>query len=54
MVGCGQKAALIIGVEDYAVILLAKEWTANITRSYYNNHKIPRGEVSAWRVKQCM
>ena len=54
MVGCCQKAALIIGVEDYAVILLAKEWTANITRSYYISHKIPRGEVSAWRVKQCM
>jgi len=39
MKDCGQKTAVIIGIEKNAIIL-AKSFTANITKEYYTEHKL--------------
>ena len=40
-----QKAALIVGIEDTALILLVNDWTANITKEYYIEHKVNRSLI---------
>ena len=44
MKDCNQKTAVIIGIEKNAIIL-AKSFTANITKEYYNEHRVTIPEL---------
>jgi len=48
MVACGQSAAVIVGIEKRALILLANNFTANITKRYYMEHSIAIPELILW------
>ena len=52
MTDCGQRAAVVIGVEKHAIVLV-KDWTANITREYYAKNKITLGHLQKWLISQC-
>jgi hypothetical protein len=44
---CGQSACVIVGIEDRAIILV-KDFTANITKRYYNEHNISHTQLRDW------
>lgn len=54
MTDFNQRAAVVIGCEDTAVILLDKQWTTNISKSYYIEHAIPRKSVATWIEATCL
>lgn len=45
---------VILGVEDTAIILLEKQWTANISKRYYLEQCIPRREVRDYIQSICL
>ena len=45
---------VILGVEDTALILLEKQWTANISKRYYLEQCIPRREVRDYIQSICL
>lgn len=51
MKDCGQKTAVIIGIEKNAIIL-AKSFTANITKEYYSEHKLTINDLCSFIYKQ--
>lgn len=53
MVDCGQNAALIVGIEKHALIILGKDWTANITKRYYLEHRLTIPQLCGWIEQQC-
>ena len=48
------NACLIVGAEDTAVILLEKQWTANISKRYYLEQCIPRKQVALYIESICL
>ena len=48
MVDCGQIAAVIVGIEKHALILLANNFTANITKRYYIENRITIPQLCGW------
>ena len=48
MVDCGQTAAVIVGIEKHALILLVDSFTANITKRYYMEHRITIPQLCDW------
>ena len=48
MVACGQSAVVIVGIEKHVLILLANNFTANITKRYYMEHSITIPELILW------
>lgn len=53
MVDCGQNAALIVGIEKHALIILGKDWTANISKRYYIEHQLTIPQLCTWIERQC-
>ena len=48
------NVCLVVGAEDTALILLDKQWTANISKQYYMEHCIPRKEVAEYIQSICL
>ncbi len=54
MVDFNQRAAVVIGCEESAIILLEKQWTTNISKSYYMEHAVPRKDIASWIQTTCL
>lgn len=49
---CQQRAIVVIGVENKHAIILAKDFTANITKEYYTEHKVTINDLCSFIHKQ--
>lgn len=54
MLDFNQRAALVIGCEDTAVILTNKEWVATFTKKDYVARAVPRKQVATWITESCL
>jgi hypothetical protein len=54
MLDFNQRAALVIGCEDTAVILTNKEWAAIFTKKDYVARAVPRKQVATWITESCL
>lgn len=44
----GQPVALIVAIENQALVLLNNRWNANISKASFLNEAIPRNRVATW------
>lgn len=50
----GQKAAVVIGCEDSAIVLTDKKWELPLTKETYVKQAIPRKEIAIWISRMCL
>lgn len=54
MVDFNQRAAVVIGCEDTAIILENKIWESPLTKLYYVQRAVPRKDVAEWIASVCL
>lgn len=54
MTDFNQRAAVVIGCEDTAIILENKIWESPLTKLYYVQRAVPRKAVAEWITSVCL
>lgn len=54
MTDFNQRAAVVIGCEDTAIILENKIWESPLTKLYYVQRAVPRKAVAEWIASVCL